>query len=136
MSDLVLPAFEMDCRDWIVLGPEEAGLPEDLDGAPVLAALSSVVIGDDDIAEACGLLTVGLYDLEQAEQLATRPVAPGSVARELVDELPEPSTTRFVMPAPGLRLAVLAEFVPTRDPDLRRRIEELMASFRWQQAVL
>ena len=30
MADLVLPAFEMDCRDWIVLSPTDAGLPEDV----------------------------------------------------------------------------------------------------------
>jgi hypothetical protein len=36
------------------------------------------------------------------------------------------------MPAPGHRLAVLAEFVPTAHPELQRRIEQLMASFRWQ----
>jgi hypothetical protein len=40
--------------------------------------------------------------------------------------------TRYVMPAPGHRLAVLAEFVPTAHPELQRRIEQLMASFRWQ----
>lgn len=133
MSDLVLPAFEMDCREWIVVSPDEAGLPEDFDGAPVLAALSSVVIGDDDLAEASGVLTVGLID-DDSGPLPTREIAPGSVARELLDESAGPGAVRYVMPAPGHRLAVLAEFVPTLEPELRRRIEDLMVSFRWQAA--
>ena len=131
MSDLVLPAFEMDCREWIVVGPEDVGLPEDCDGAPVLAALSSVVIGDDDIVEASGILTVGLLDM-QSEQLHTREVAPGSVAQELVDDVCPLDAVRYLMPAPGRRLAVLAEFTPTTEPELQQRIEDLMASFRWQ----
>ncbi len=27
MKDLVLPSFEMDCRDWLVVTPDEVGLP-------------------------------------------------------------------------------------------------------------
>ncbi|MGN6609600.1 MAG: hypothetical protein ACTHMS_21645 [Jatrophihabitans sp.] len=135
MTDLVLPAFEMDCREWIVVSPDEAGLPEDFDGAPVLAALSSVVIGDSDLAEASGVLTVGLLD-EAARELPTREVAPGSVAQELLDDEFGPESVRYVMPAPGQRLAVLAEFVPTPEPELRRRIEDLMVSFRWQTAAV
>ena len=61
MTDLVLPAFEMDCRDWMVVSPTDAGLPEDVAGAPLLAVLSTVVI-EDDIREATGALTVGLID--------------------------------------------------------------------------
>jgi hypothetical protein len=132
MSDLVLPAFEMDCREWIVVSPDEAGLPEDFDGAPVLAALSSVVIGGGELSEASGVLTVGLLD--EPADLPTREVAPGSVAHELLDDGVGPGSVRYVMPAPGQRLAVLAEFVPTPEPVLRRRIEDLMVSFRWQTA--
>lgn len=133
MSDLVLPAFEMDCREWIVVSPAEVGLPDDVDGAPVLAALSSVMIDEGELAEASGVLTVGLLDEELAERLNTREVAPGSVAQELVDDAPAPDSVRYVMPAPGRRLAVLAEFAPTEEPELQRRIEELMVSFRWQR---
>lgn len=132
MSDLVLPAFEMDCRDWLVVSADEAGLAEDLGGAPVLAVLSTMVI-DDDIREATGALTVGL--IEDDEPLMTRPVAPGSPAQELLDESGEPNTRRFVMPAPGPHhLALLAEFVvaPDLDDELPRRVEALMTSFRWQ----
>ena len=45
MDELTLPAFELDCRDWLVAEPGEAGLPEEVGGAPVLAVLSTAVIG-------------------------------------------------------------------------------------------
>lgn len=133
--DLVLPAFEMDCREWLVVSPAEAGLPEDVAGAPLLAVLSTVVM-EDDLREATGALTVGL--LEDDEELPVRTVAPGAVARELVDGDALSGTRRYVMPAPGVhRLALLAEFVvaETRDDELDRRVERLMVSFRWQAAA-
>jgi hypothetical protein len=129
---MVLPAFEMDCRDWIVVGPDEAGLPEDLAGAPVLAVLSSVIIGDGDILETSGVLTVGLLDGAQADDLGARPVAPGAVAHELSPLEPAADAIRYVMPAPNRQLAVLAEFAPTAELELQERIEHLMVSFRWQ----
>lgn len=134
MTDVVLPAFEMDCRDWMIVSPDEAGLPEDVSGSPLLAVLSTMVV-EDDIREATGALTVGM--IEDGEPLDTRAVAPGCIARELLDELPEPGTRRYVMPAPGRagqRLALLAEFVVENDDEaeLDLRVERLMASFRWQ----
>ncbi len=131
MPDLVLPSFEMDCRAWMVVSPNEAGLPEDVAGAPLLAVLSTMVI-DEDIVEATGALTVGLIDDD--EPLEVREVAPGAVARELLDEDQTPGTRRYVMQAPGQRLALLAEFVLQTDLDdeLERRVEALMTSFRWQ----
>ncbi len=135
MTDLVLPAFEMDCRDWIVVTAAEAGLPEDVAGAPLLAVLSTMVI-DDDIREATGALTVGIIDTD--DDLTTRSVAPGSAAQELVDASPAPGTRRYVMPAPGQQLALLAEFVVADTElgdELDRRVQALMESFRWQQAA-
>jgi hypothetical protein len=131
MTDLVLPAFEMDCRDWLVVSPTEAGLPEDVAGAPLLAVLSTMVI-DDDIREASGALTVGMIDDD--EELPVHQIAPGGAAFELLDARPGRDVRRFVMPAPDHRLALLAEFVVQADDDdeLPRRIEALMASFRWQ----
>ncbi|MBW8792316.1 MAG: hypothetical protein JF597_01560 [Streptomyces sp.] len=129
--DLVLPAFEMDCRDWLVVSPAEAGLPEDVAGAPLLAVLSTVVIGAD-LEEATGALTVGMLDDD--EDLEIREVAPGASAFELVEEFFTPGTRRYVMPAPGdHRLALLAEFVVGVGRDeLDRRVDQLMQSFRWQ----
>jgi len=133
MNDLVLPAFEMDCRDWLVLSPADAGMPDDVDGAPLLAVLSTLVI-DQDIREATGALTVGI--IEDDEDLATREVAPGAVAHELLDLERVPGTRRYVMPAPNQRLALLAEFMVENDSDelLDQRVEKLMTSFRWQTA--
>lgn len=135
MTDLVLPAFEMDCREWLVVSPDEAGLSVDVSGAPLLAVLSTMVI-EDDIREATGALTVGFLDND--DDLAVRPVAPGSVAHELLDVDATPGTRRYVMPAPGgQNLALLAEFVLARDADaeLPRRVDALMASFKWQPAA-
>lgn len=135
MSDLVLPAFEMDCREWIVVSPDEAGLSDEVAGAPILAVLSTVIIGESELVEATGVLTVGLLDGEQVSELGGRQVAPGSVAHELVADEVLPESIRYVMPAPGRRLAVLAEFAPTPDVELQERIEQLMVSFRWQSEV-
>lgn len=132
MADLVLPAFEMDCRDWFVLTPADAGVAEEVDGSPVLAVLSTVVI-EDDLCEATGALSVGLLD--GSEALETREVAPGAPAHELVDGDAEPGTQRYLMPSPnGQALALVAEFVlaPDRDQELDRRVHRLMRSFRWQ----
>lgn len=133
-GELVLPAFEMDCREWLVVSPNEAGLPDDASGAPLLAVLSTMVI-ESDIHEATGALTVGLID--EDEDLDTRQVAPGAVAHELMDSDGVPGTRRFVMPAPGgHNLALLAEFVMADEceDELERRVEALMTSFRWQAA--
>src|SRR4051794_23506675 len=129
--DLVLPAFEMDCRDWLVVGPAEAGLPEDVAGAPLLAVLSTVVIGAD-LEEATGALTVGVLDDD--EELDIRAVAPGAGALGRGGEFRPPGPRRYVMPAPGEhRLALLAEFVVGVGRDeLDSRVDRLMQSFRWQ----
>jgi hypothetical protein len=124
----------MDCRDWLVVSPREAGLPADVADVPLLAVLSTVVI-DDDVREATGALTVGLLD--EDEDLAVRTVDPESPAKELVDADQLPGTRRFVMPAPNQQLALLAEFVVQddaglTDDELDQRVEKLMASFRWQ----
>jgi hypothetical protein len=133
MADLVLPAFEMDCRDWIVLNPAEAGLPDEVAGSPLLAVLSTVVI-EDDLLEARGALTIGLLDGD--EHLETRAVAPGAPAHELVEDA-APDARRYVMPSPnGQPLALLAEFIVAHDApaELDDRVTRLMRSFRWQPA--
>ncbi|MEO9138261.1 MAG: hypothetical protein ABI345_04280 [Jatrophihabitans sp.] len=132
MADLVLPAFEMDCREWIVINPSEVGLPDEVDGSPLLAVLTTMVI-EDDIVEATGALTVGLLD---GDDYNLREVAPGSAAHELIEfEAPE-CAWRFVMPTPNHKLALLAEFVVGEDAhgELGRRVAALMTSFRWQAA--
>jgi hypothetical protein len=135
MADLVLPAFEMDCRDWIVLSPADAGMPEDVAGSPLLAVLSTAVI-DDDVLEAKGALSVGLID--GADELDTRIVAPGVPVHELVGMDASPGTHRYVIPSPnGAPLALVAEFVigEDRGDELQDRVQKLMRSFRWQTAA-
>jgi hypothetical protein len=129
MKDLVLPAFEMNCRDWLVLTPESAGLPDEVGGAPLLAVLTTAVIGTDDIKPASGVLTVGLMDGD----VPLRQVAADGVAAELVDGEASADCVRYVLPTPEGNLALLAEFamVDGADPEVEERIEALMASFRW-----
>jgi hypothetical protein len=130
MRDLVLPSFAMDCRDWLVVTPADAGLPDEVGGAPLLAVLSTVVMDGAGFRPASGVLTVGLLDDESPP---TRQVAPGSIAAELVEPDGTDAGRRYVMPAPDDRLALLAEFsLPEgADPEVVDRIEALMASFRW-----
>jgi hypothetical protein len=131
MRDLVLPAFAMDCRDWLVITPSQAGLPEEVGGAPLLAVLSTAVVGADDLRSASGVLTVGLLDAD----VATKPVPGSAVALELVeDEWPRTAEShRYLLPAPEGQLALVAEFSTPdgADAEVVERIEALMASFRW-----
>lgn len=130
MRDLVLPAFEMDCRDWLVVTPAEAGFPDEIAGAPLLAVLSTVVLGEAEFRETSGVLTVGLLD---GDTPSTRPVGPDTVAAELIDYDDPSDSLRYVLPAPDGALALLAEFAMPHGPDAEtvRRIEALMVSFRW-----
>jgi hypothetical protein len=130
MQDLTLPSFEMDCRDWVVVTPDEAGIPDEVAGTPLLAMLSTVVIGQDSFSPASGVLTIGLVDDGTP---AARPMDGGSVAAELVDPDADEFGMRFVLPTPDGRLALLAEFAMPegRDPEIVERVEDLMRSFKW-----
>lgn len=130
MSELTLPSFEMDCRDWVVVTPDEVGLPDEVAGTPLLAMLSTVVLGPDRFTPASGVLTIGLLDDDTP---AVRPVHGSDVATELVDPDADTFGMRFMMPAPDSRLALLAEFaMPNgRDPEVVERVEELVRSFKW-----
>src|SRR5690348_1225329 len=107
MQDLVLPSFEMDCRDWLVATPEESGIPEEVDGAPLLAVLSTAVIDADGLRPASGVLTVGLMD---DDVQAVRTFDADCPAAEIVDDYYDADVLRFVLPAPNGPLALLAEF--------------------------
>lgn len=130
MLELTLPSFAMDCRDWLVVTPEDAGLPDEVDGAPLLAVLSTAVFGADSFRPASGVLTVGLFD-DDDPQAGTRSLDGESPAAELVDDADD--CIRFVLPAPSGSLALLAEFnLPDGpDPAVIDRVESLMRSFRW-----
>ena len=130
MQDLTLPSFEMDCRDWVVVTPDDAGIPDEVAGTPLLAMLSTVVIGPDSFSPASGVLTIGLVDDDTPY---ARPVHGGAVAAELVDPEADEFGMRFVLPTPDGRLALLAEFAMPegRDPEVVERVEDLMRSFKW-----
>lgn len=128
--DIVLPPFEMDCRDWLVVTPDGAGIPDEVAGSPLLAMLSTVVLGSASFCPASGVLTLAVLDEEMPAAL---PVAGGAVAAELVEPDADEFGMRFVLPAPSGRLALLAEFAMPegRDPALVERVHGLMRSFRW-----
>jgi hypothetical protein len=129
-NDVVLPSFQMDCRDWLVVTPD-AGIPDEIDGAPVLAMLSTAVIAEDTVHSASALITVGLLgdDVPDAVPAGDE----DCVAEELIEPDAELGSVRYLLPAPKGRLALLAEFNVDGgpDPEVSRRIEALMTSFRW-----
>ena len=131
MQDLTLPSFEMDCRDWVVVTPDEAGIPDEVGGTPLLAMLSTVVIGADRFTPASGVLTIGLRRRRDAGAPfpSTAAMSPPNWSTPTTDEF----GMRFVLPTPSGRLALLAEFAMPegRDPEVVERVEDLMRSFKW-----
>ena len=130
--DVALPAFEMDCRDWLVVTPSPDGLPEEVGGAPLLAVLSTAVFDETNFQSASGVLTIGWLDDE------TRELSQAGVAELLdpdgqVDDEPDGSSMRYLVPSPDGQLGLLAEFTLGDRPDIEilSRVEALMASFRW-----
>lgn len=130
MNDLVLPAFAMDCRDWLVTTPDESGLPDEVAGAPLLAVLSTVIVYDGEFRTASGVLTVGLLD---SGRRSPHSCASGRVAERIDGPGEVANFRRYLLPAPDGRIAMLAEFRMPGVADAERvhRIEALMQSFRW-----
>jgi hypothetical protein len=129
-GELALPAFQMDCRDWLVITPSETGLPDEVAGTPLLAVLSTVVLDADDFRCVSAVLTVGLLDDDEA--VGAEPEWLGLEAGDRADDH-RGGSVRYVLPTPDRQLALLAEFTVTGSVDIEiyRRIEALMASFRW-----
>ena len=50
-KDLVLPAFEMDCRDWLVVGPAEAGKKQKMWGPPAALGRKKTNAESSDLPE-------------------------------------------------------------------------------------
>jgi len=128
MDELTLPNFEMNCADWLIVTPEESGLPDEIGGAPLLAVLSTVVIDEDRFSPASGVLTIGLADAD----VISRPL-PNSVAEQLLDGDDGGTEMRYMVPSPDGRLALLMEFALPEGPEAQvvDRVESLMRSFRW-----
>ncbi len=126
VDSMELPAFELDCRDWLVSTPQDGTVPEEIGGAPVVAVLSTVALGAGDFEPASAVLSVGLLDEEPAEFVDGEPVA------ELLDVSIVDGHARYLVPAPSGRLGLLAEFnTGCTDPELFHRFHTLMTSFRW-----
>jgi hypothetical protein len=141
-NELALPAFQMDCRDWLVITPSESGLPDEVAGTPLLAVLSTVVLDSDDFRSVSAVLTVGLLDEDDRALSYENGWTPTAVFDGLdgadgfggVDD-PDGGglAGRYILPTPDRQLALLAEFTitGTADDEVHRRIDALMASFRW-----
>jgi hypothetical protein len=125
---LELPAFELDCRDWLVATPDDGSVPEEVAGAPVVAVLSTAVIDSADLTPASAVLSIGLLD----EPVDSVRLSPDSPVAELIDWDVALGSARYVVPAPDGKLALLAEFTGGSNcTQLLKRFEQLMASFRW-----
>ena len=138
MHDLVLPDFEMNCRDWLVVTPEESGLPDEFCGAPLLAVLSTVVIGPDTFSPASGVVTVALPDADVAVRPGVDDDSPASLlvdaeCGDTVETEARHTEMRYVVPTPDGRLALLVEFELPDHPEAEivHRVESLTRSFRW-----
>src|SRR6201996_3290214 len=106
-GELALPAFQMDCRDWLVLTPDESGLPDEVAGTPLLAVLSTVVLDADDFRSVSAVLTIGLLDDDDEVD----PSEPCWFAADNDDG--SGGSARYVLPTPEGQLALLAEFTVT-----------------------
>jgi hypothetical protein len=125
---LELPAFELDCREWLVATPDDGSVPEEVAGAPVVAVLSTAVINVNELTPASAVLSIGLLD----EPVDSVRLDPDSPVAELIDVDVSAGSARYVVPAPGGQLALLAEFTSGGNcVELLQRFEQLMASFRW-----
>lgn len=131
-SDLVVPAFELDCRGWIVAGPEEHSRIDDPDSAPIVLTLSTAVVGEDDFYPVSGEFMLGLLD----DVPPAVEIREGGVAAEIIDNDDEPNFVRYLLPCPDGSLALMAAFdlFDGDTPQTRARVEQLMASFRWTDA--
>ena len=131
-NELALPAFQLDCRDWLVITPDQAGLEDEVAGAPLVAVLSTVVLDSDDFRSVSAALTLALMHDDDDAAGASDGDGLAADALALVDD-PHGVMARYILPAPDGRLALLAEFtfVGAADAEISRRIDALMASFRW-----
>jgi len=128
LRSLELPAFELDCSDWLVATPQ-GGLAPEHDGEPVIAVLSTAVITETELAPGRAVLRVYLFD--DVDELVVGPHSAQSP--ELFDIDFAKGQARYVVPAPGGALALVADFDSgaVGDAELMSRFERLMTSFRW-----
>jgi len=68
--DLNLPAFGLDCREWLVATEAEGLLDEQPDGAPVVAVLSTAVIVGNELVSARAVLSLALLENDDPHEFA------------------------------------------------------------------
>lgn len=130
--DLCLPTFALDCQNWLIRSAADGALSEEVDGVPVLAVLSTALIGDSDLESASAIFSLSLMDDTELDVLAHSTVSDGP--QVYVHEMAwNDGHARFVIPTSDNELAVIAEFssAPAPSPHLVERFHDLVTSFRW-----
>jgi hypothetical protein len=130
--DVELPAFAMDCRQWLV-ATESDGLIDDVEtDLAVLAVLSTAMVDGAELRSATAILSLAL--IPQGDEGVWGDGRGGfSPDLCLADADWATGHARYVVPAPRGDLALVAEFACDREPPLElvSRFHELLASFRW-----
>jgi hypothetical protein len=140
--DLNLPAFGLDCREWLVATEAEGLLVEQTDGAPVVAVLSTAVVMGSELVSARAVLSLALLEDDEPHEVGRRDEREGhgdvhddggTQGICVLDAQWSDGYARFAVPAPGGELAVVAEFssAPDPSPELIDRFYDLVTSFRW-----
>lgn len=130
--DVSLPTFALDCKDWLVTTEADGLLPDDIDGVPVLAVLSTAFAEDGSLHSASAVFSLGLMDDADLHQIADG--IGNDVPAVYIHETDWINGhARFVVPSPDRELAVIAEFSSAANPaqDLVHRFHNLVSSFRW-----
>jgi hypothetical protein len=145
--DLNLPAFGLDCREWLVATEAEGLVAEPTDGAPIVAVLSTAVVVGYDLMSARAVLSLALLDGEDPHDsnfsdadfvhadLGDDDDQHGVAAQDIcvLEAQWSDGYARFAVPAPGGELAIVAEFssAPNPSAELIDRFYDLVTSFRW-----
>jgi hypothetical protein len=144
--DLNLPAFGLDCREWLVATEAEGLVVEQTDDAPIVAVLSTAVVVGHDLMSARAVLSLALLDGDDphdthfpdvdvldadrghegrgsnddaAHAAAGRTDNHEVIAAQDICVLEaqwSDGYARFAVPAPGGELAIVAEFSSAPNP--------------------
>lgn len=141
-AELHLPDFELDCREWLVATEAGGDFPDDVDGMPVIAMLSTAVAERSTLHVATAVLGLGLLDDVRLTPAATAPSS-GTEGGEdqrhrgadvcVADVHWDNGHAHYVLPVPGGELVVVAEFRSEPDPPLIlvQRFHALLRSLCW-----
>jgi hypothetical protein len=131
--DVELPAFVLDCRDWLVATEADGILTDEICDGPVLAVLSTVVIDGEVFHSATAVISLALLDEDDRSHLGADSARGFRADLQLCDADWETGHARYFAPAPAGGLALMAEFSAEPNPplELTARFHELLASFAW-----